>query len=86
MAKENVTIRKAPKYLPFLLVFASFGFIAAVIVYLNIDESSKGNASILGLLLAYFSGAGAALGLVVALVIDGVSRLRAKTVEAERSR
>jgi hypothetical protein len=86
MAKENVTIRKAPKYLPFLLAFASIGFIAAVIVYLNIDESSKGNASILGLLLTYFSGAGAALGLVVALILDGISRLRAKTAVAERSR
>jgi hypothetical protein len=86
MAKENVTIRKAPKYLPFLLAFATLGFITAVIVYLNIDESAKGNASILGLLLTYFSGAGAALGLVVALIIDGISRLRAKTAVAERSR
>lgn len=86
MAKQNVTIRKAPKYLPFLLAFASIGFIAAVIVYLNIDESAKGNASILGLLLTYFSGAGAALGLVVALILDGISRLRAKTAVAERSR
>lgn len=86
MAKENVTIRKAPKYLPFLLAFATLGFITAVIVYLNIDESSKGNASILGLLLTYFSGAGAALGLVFALILDGISRLRAKTAVAERSR
>ncbi len=86
MAKENVTIRKAPKYLPFLLAFATLGFITAVIVYLNIDESAKGNASILGLLLTYLSGAGAALGLVVALIIDGISRLRAKTAVAERSR
>lgn len=86
MAKENVTIRKAPKYLPFLLAFATLGFITAVIVYLNIDESAKGNASILGLLLTYFSGAGAALGLVVALILDGISRLRAKTAVAERSR
>ena len=86
MPKETVTIRKAPKYLPFLLVFASLGFISAVIVYLNIDESSQGNASILGLLLTYFSAAGAAVGLVLALIIDGISRLRAKTAVAERSR
>lgn len=86
MAKENVTIRKAPKYLPFLLAFATLGFIVAVFIYLNIDESSKGNASILGLLLTYFSGAGAAIGLVIALILDGISRLRAKTAVAERSR
>jgi hypothetical protein len=86
MPKETVIIRRAPKYLPFLLVFASLGFVVAVIVYLNIDEASQGNASILGLLLAYLSGAGAAVGLVIALILDGISRLRAKTAVAERSR
>ncbi|MEY4451249.1 MAG: hypothetical protein RLZZ380_370 [Actinomycetota bacterium] len=86
MAKETVSIRKAPKYLAFLLLFATIGFIVAVIIYLNIDESSKGTASIFGMLVTYLSGAGAALGLIFALIVDGVSRLRAKTVVAERSR
>jgi len=86
MPKETVTIRKAPKYLAFLLLFATIGFIVAVIIYLNIDESSKGTASIFGMLVTYLSGAGAALGLILALIVDGVSRLRAKTVVAERSR
>lgn len=86
MPKETVRIRRAPKYLPFLLLFATFGAIAAVVVYLNIDEASKGSASIFGLLLTFFSAAGASLGLIIALIVDGVSRLRAKTVEAERSR
>jgi NADH:ubiquinone oxidoreductase subunit K len=86
MPKENVRIRRAPKYLPFLLLFATFGLIAAVVVYLNIDEASKGNASIFGLLVTFLSAAGAAIGLGVALIVDGVSRLRSKTVVAERSR
>jgi hypothetical protein len=86
MPKETVRIRRAPKYLSFLLLFASFGLISAIVVYLNIDEASKGNASIFGLLLTFFSGAGAALGLVVALIVDGISRLRSKTAVAERSR
>jgi hypothetical protein len=86
MAKEIVQIRKAPKYLPFLLAFATVGFITAVFVYLNIDEADKGNASIFGLMLTYFSGAGAALGLVIALIIDGISRLRVKMAVAERRR
>jgi hypothetical protein len=38
------------------------------------------------MLVTYLSGAGAALGLILALIVDGVSRLRAKTVVAERSR
>jgi hypothetical protein len=86
MPKETVRIRRAPKYLPFLLLFATFGLITAVVVYLNIDEASKGNASIFGLLVTFLSASGAAIGLGVALIVDGVSRLRYKTVVAERSR
>jgi NADH:ubiquinone oxidoreductase subunit K len=86
MPKETVRIRRAPKYLTFLLLFATFGLITAVVVYLNIDEASKGNASIFGLLVTFLSAAGAAIGLGVALIVDGVSRLRSKTVVAERSR
>jgi NADH:ubiquinone oxidoreductase subunit K len=86
MPKETVSIRRAPKYLPFLLLFATIGLITAVVVYLNIDEAAKGNASIFGLLVTFLSAAGAAIGLGVALIVDGVSRLRSKTVVAERSR
>jgi hypothetical protein len=86
MAKEMVQIRKAPKYLPFLLAFATVGFVVAVFVYLNIDEADKGNASIFGLMLTYFSATGAAIGLVIALIVDGISRLRVKIAVAERRR
>ena len=86
MAKEMVQIRKAPKYLPFLLAFATVGFIIAVFVYLTIDEADKGNASIFGLMVTYFSAAGAGVGLVMALILDGISRLRVKNAVAERSR
>ena len=86
MAKEIVQIRKAPKYLPFLLAFATVGFIIAVLVYLTIDEADKGNASIFGLMVTYFSAAGAAVGLVLAHIVDGISRLRGKIAVAERRR
>jgi uncharacterized membrane protein YjjP (DUF1212 family) len=86
MAKEMVQIRKAPKYLPFLLAFATVGFIAAVFVYLTIDEADKGNASIFGLMVTYFSAVGAGIGLVLALILDGISRLRVKNAVAERRR
>jgi len=86
MPKETVRIRRAPKYLPFLLLFATIGAIAAVIIYLNIDDATQGTASIFGLLLTFCSVAGASVGLILALVLDGVSRLRAKTAVAERSR
>jgi hypothetical protein len=86
MAKEMVQIRKAPKYLPFLLAFATIGFIIAVFVYFTIDEADKGNASIFGLMVTYFSAAGAGVGLVMALILDGISRLRVKNAVAERSR
>lgn len=86
MAKETVRIRKAPKYLHFLLTFATLGFIAAVFVYLNIDETDKGNASIFGLMLTFFSAVGATVGVVIALIADAISRLRVKSALAERKR
>jgi len=86
MPKETVRIRRAPKYLSFLLVFASVGFIAALVVYFNIPEADRSAASILGFLVGYFSAAGAVFGIILALIVDGVSRLRSKTVVAERSR
>lgn len=86
MAKETVRIRKAPKYLSFMLLFATIGFVVAIVVYLNIEELARSNASIFGLLVGYFSAAGAGFGLIFSLIIDGISRMRTKTAVAERSR
>ena len=86
MAKEKVQIRNAPKFLPFMLLFAGVGVVVALILNLFISDSERTAEPILGFLVAYLGGLGGAFGLVVALLSDYSSRKRSKTLEAERSR
>lgn len=86
MAKEKVQIRKAPKFLPFLILFAVIGVIIALILNATVSDADRTAQPVLGVLIAYLAGVGGALGLILALVLDFISRKRSKTVEAERSR
>ena len=86
MPKEKVQIRKAPKFLPFLILFAALGVVVALILNTFISDADRTAQPILGYLIAYLAGIGAAFGLLVALVIDFISRKRSKTLEATRSR
>ena len=86
MAKEKVQIRKAPKFLPFLILFAVIGVIIALILNASVSDVDRTAQPVLGVLMAYLAGIGGAFGLVFALVLDFISRKRSKTVEAERSR
>jgi ATP/ADP translocase len=86
MPKEKVQIRKAPKFLPFLILFAAVGVVVALILNTFISDADRTAQPILGYLIAYLAGIGAAFGLLVALVIDFISRKRSKTLEATRSR
>lgn len=86
MPKEKVRIRKAPKYLPFMILFGAIGFIVALVLNANIDEESRTAQPILGFLIGYLVVLGAIFGLIVVLILDYISRKRAKTVEATRSR
>lgn len=86
MPKEKVQIRKAPKFLPFLILFAVVGVVVALILNSFITDADRTAQPILGYLVAWLAGFGGAFGIVVALVIDFISRKRSKTLEAERSR
>lgn len=86
MAKEKVRIRKAPKLLPFMLLFAVIGAVVAFILNASIPDNARTAQPILGYLVGYLTVLGGILGLIVALVWDNISRMRSKTVEAERSR
>jgi multisubunit Na+/H+ antiporter MnhB subunit len=86
MPKEKVRIRKAPKFLPFMILFGAVGLLVALFLNANIDDESRTAQPILGYLVGYLVVLGAIFGLIVALVIDVISRKRAKTVEATRSR
>ena len=86
MPKEKVQIRKAPKFLPFLILFAALGVVVALILNTFISDADRTAQPILGYLIGYLAALGAVVGLVIALVIDLMSRKRVKTLEAERSR
>ena len=86
MPKEKVRIRKAPKYLPFMILFGVIGFFVALFLNANIDESTRTAQPILGYLIGYLVVLGAIVGLIVVLILDYISRKRAKTVDATRSR
>ena len=86
MPKEKVQIRKAPKFLPFLILFAAIGIVVALILNTFISYAVFCLKKKKGYLIAYLAGIGGAFGLLVALVIDFISRKRSKTLEATRSR
>lgn len=86
MAKktEDLNIRRAPKFLPFLILGAVLGIIAAIVV--NAVAGGNSDTPILGYLMVYFGVIGIALSLTTSLVIDLVLRRKSRVVKAERSR
>lgn len=78
---ETTTVRRAPKYGAFLVVGGLIGLIATLI--LTSLQPADPNVGF-GALFAYFSlygvPAGVALGALVAIVLDVISRRRTKTV------
>jgi hypothetical protein len=81
---QELSIRRAPKYLTFIILGAVVGIIAGFILN-AVSEQSTG-APILGYLVVFCSGLGVGLGVIVALVLDRVLRRKTKVVKAEVSR
>ncbi|MEN9737130.1 MAG: hypothetical protein RJA26_363 [Actinomycetota bacterium] len=83
--KEQVEIRRAPKFLPFLLTGGGFGlFLALVLFFLTGQYASKEWAQLLGVLIAFMSALGAFGGLYLAVIFDRVSRAKAKRTSATK--
>ncbi|WP_244284178.1 potassium transporter Trk [Agromyces badenianii] len=84
VARDTVTVRRAPKYSRFLTLGALLGAVVALILtvaFPDNDEFDKGQ--VFGFLLLACATVGVALGAVVALLIDRASARRAKAVTAE---
>jgi cation transporter-like permease len=81
---QDLTIRKAPKYLTFIVLGTVLGIITGFV--LNAVSAQSAGAPLLGVLVVYCAGLGLGLGVIVALVIDRVFRAKAKVVKAEVSR
>ena len=83
--RREVNVRRAPKYVPFLILGALVGSAAAALVAYGLPGSTSFVAgSVFGFFLVLFAGGGAILGAVLALVLDrrSVKRQRRAVVEA----
>ena len=82
---RDLNIRRAPKYLPFILFGAVFGVVLGVILYFATSQpDAKDSTSILGLLIVTPAALGAGLGLLVASVLDGRSVAKSRQVQAAK--
>lgn len=83
---QDATVRRAPRYGAFIAVGALIGFIVTAIVTMQFPADPN-----VGLIasLAYFSlfgvSAGAALGALIALILDRRSLRRTRTVQVEHA-
>lgn len=83
--RREVTVRRAPKYVPFLMLGALVGVaVAAVVAYVLPGDESFDRGAVFGFFLIIFGAAGAILGAVAALVLDrrSVKRQERAVVEA----
>ncbi len=83
--REELVVRRAPKFGPFMIVAGLVAAIATLVVTSLFPIDPKVG---LGAMFGYFSlftiPSGAVVGALIALVLDRVGRKRARTVTAER--
>lgn len=82
--RRDIIVRRAPKYVPFLILGALLGFtLAAVLAYGFPGDESLDRGSVFGFLLVPCAGAGAVLGAAAALLLDRLSLRRAQRAVVE---
>ncbi|WP_353710325.1 hypothetical protein [Arthrobacter sp. K5] len=83
--QRQITVRRAPKYVPFLILGGLVGFAAAaVIAYALPGDASYDRGAVYGFFMVPCAAAGVILGAIAALVLDraSVRRARRGVVEA----
>jgi hypothetical protein len=69
--RREVTVRRAPKYVPFLILGALAGIGVAAFVAFGLPGSAAfDSGAVFGFFMVMFAGGGAILGAIVALVLD----------------
>jgi hypothetical protein len=81
---ETVAIRRAPKFIPFMLTGIAIGAVIAIILSLTISGSDGKTAGFITQLLVYCLGLGAGLGIAVAAIVDGLTTKNAKAAQANK--
>jgi len=80
----EVSIRRVPRFLPFILTGGILGVLVALLIGLSIPEEQRTAEPIVTFLMAYMGGIGVVLGIVAALILDRVGQARAKRAEATK--
>lgn len=83
---REVTVRRAPKFVPFMAVGAILGFLAALVVaYTGPVDPTLTRESILGFFTIAFALPGVLLAALLVLVVDRRSVKRAERARAQRT-
>ncbi|MGO4805960.1 hypothetical protein AB4089_12605 [Arthrobacter sp. 2MCAF15] len=82
--RREVTVRRAPKYVPFLILGGLVGVaVAAIIAYALPGDASYDRGSVFGFFMVLCAAGGVILGAAVALVLDRLSVRRAEHAVVE---
>ncbi|MBB6405196.1 hypothetical protein [Arthrobacter sp. AZCC_0090] len=82
--RRGITVRRAPKFVPFLALGGVAGIIAAAFVAYGLPgDASFDRGAVFGFFLVAFAAGGVLLGAVAALVLDKVSVRRAQRAVVE---
>ncbi|WP_205761784.1 hypothetical protein [Arthrobacter mobilis] len=86
LPRRELSVRRAPKFTPFLAAGAVLGVVAAAVVALAGPENAEfTRGSIFGFFAVLFGTAGLLAGGIVALVLDRLSVRRAELILAEET-
>ncbi|HEX6955756.1 MAG TPA: hypothetical protein VF156_12835 [Agromyces sp.] len=84
VTSDAVTVRRAPRYPAFILAGVALGVLVALVLTFAFPESAEfDRGQVFGFLLLWAGAAGAALGGVVALLVDRTLAKRGRTGVAE---
>ncbi|MFM1984784.1 MAG: hypothetical protein RL723_1219 [Actinomycetota bacterium] len=81
---QQVSIRRSPKFLPFLITGGVIGVILGAGLGLSIPADQRTAEPVITYLIAYGAGIGVVAGIVAALIVDRIGVARAKTLEATK--
>ncbi|MBT2593848.1 hypothetical protein [Arthrobacter sp. ISL-72] len=82
--RRDITVRRAPRYVPFLILGGLVGIIAAaVIAYALPGDASYDPSSVFGFFMVLFGAGGVILGAIAALLLDRLSVRRARHAVVE---
>ena len=82
---ETVKIRRAPKFIPFMLTGVLLGGIVAIALSRLITTEQGKTAGFITQILVYCLGLGGGVGLVAAVIFDVVTARRSKDVQVSKS-